>query len=91
MAVGNLEGYSPKQISATTTVKTGDGVLGNIFVSAASSTPTITVYDGTSTAGTKIVDTFTPVSATNYRLPAGFAVGLHVVISGTVSCTVLYV
>lgn len=38
-------------IEATTLVKQGPGKLKGIFVSAASSTPTITVYD-TQTSGT---------------------------------------
>ncbi len=84
------EAFNGNNISATTTIKTGSGVSGGIFVSSASGTPTITVYDGTSTAGTKIVDTFTPVSATAYPFPFGFSAGLYIVISGTVSCTVFW-
>lgn len=83
------EAYTPRQISSSTNVKADMGVLGGIFVSAASSTPTITVYDSaTTTTTTKIVDTFTPVAATYYPLPFGFSSGCYVVISGTVSCTV---
>lgn len=78
------------QISATTQIKTGAGVTAGIFVSAASATPTITVYDDTGTT-TKIVDTFTPVAATWYTLPFAFGTGLRVVISGTVSCSVSWI
>lgn len=82
--------FTPKQLTATgNAIRTGSGIMGGIFVSAASSTPTITVYDGLTAAGTKIIDTFTPVAATYYPIPASFTTGLTVVISGTVSCTVL--
>jgi len=57
------------------------------MVSAASSTPTITIYDQ-ETAGTsvKVIDTFTPVSATNYNFYDGINCtnGIYVVIGGTV-------
>lgn len=83
--------YSATVISATTTIKTGQGSLGGIFVSAASSTPTITIYDNTSAAGTQIASVFTPTAGTFYAIPASFGTGLHVVISGTVSATILWV
>ena len=53
-------------ISATSQVKVGAGKLKGIFVSSATSTPTITVYDtdakGTTTT---VVGVFTPTSSTN--------------------------
>jgi hypothetical protein len=91
------DAYDYVQTSATTNIATaggataGYGYLRGIFVSAASATPTITVYDepaaGTTT---KIVDTFTPIAATFYSLPAKYRTGCNVVISGTVSCTIFY-
>jgi hypothetical protein len=81
------------QISATTTVKNQAGKVKGIFVSAASTTPTITIYDTQTTSTTyKVIDTFTPVSATNYNFYDGINTedGIYVVISGTVSCTVYY-
>jgi hypothetical protein len=80
-------------IEATTLVKSAPAKLKGIFVSAASSTPTITVYD-TQTSGTDItvLGVFTPVAATNYNFFDGLntANGLYVVISGVVKCTVYY-
>jgi hypothetical protein len=80
-------------LDATALVKSAPAKLKGIFVSAASSTPTITVYD-TQTSGTsvKVLDTFTPVAATNYNFYDGLntANGLYIVISGTVKCTVYY-
>lgn len=88
-APGTNQGYNAKNISATTTVNSNFGQLGGIFVSTTTS-GTITVYDGTSTSGTKIIDTFTPAAATYYPLPAIYGTGLHVVIANTASITVFY-
>lgn len=81
-------------ITASTNIKTMAGKLKGIFVSAASGTPTITVYDSAATTTTAIIlSTFTPVAATSYILPleGAFAKnGIYVVIGGTVAATVLY-
>lgn len=80
-------------LDATAKVKTAPAKLKGIFVSAASNTPTITVYDTqTTVTDVKVLDTFTPVAATNYNFYDGLntANGLYVVISGTVKCTVYY-
>lgn len=82
------------QISSTTQIKPMSAKLKGIFVSAASSTPTITVYDSGVSKNTdpKILDTFTPTAGTNYNFFDGIYTnkGLYVVISGTVSCTITY-
>lgn len=75
-----------KNITATTTVYTGPGSLLGIFVSSASSTPTIKVQDGSTT----VVNTFAPTAATFYPIPARFATSLVVTISGTVDCCVFW-
>ena len=80
-----------KQISATGNVSAYPCKVVGIFVSAASGTPTITVYDSATTTTTaKVVDTFTPVAATFYPIPAATGAGIYVVIGGTVSATVIY-
>lgn len=85
----NTGGY--KQISATGNVSPINTDLLGIFVSAASGTPTITIYDSATTTTTaKVVDTFTPVAATYYTIPASTTAGLYVVIGGTVSATVFF-
>lgn len=87
----NIEAGSYKRVTASTNVKATAGRLLGIFVSAASSTPTITVYDDSSTGtGTTIVGTFTPTVG-YFPMPFGFSNGLYVAISGTVSATVCYV
>lgn len=83
--------YNYKQLSASANVQPNVGQIGGIFVSAASATPTITVYDSaTTTTTTKIIDTFTPVAATWYALPFTAYNGIYVVISGTVSATIAW-
>lgn len=91
MAIGNLNVGVAKVISTSTSIKASQGALLGIWVSAASATPTITIYDDAAT-GTSlpIASVFTPVAANFYSIPISFANGLYVVISGTVSCSVIY-
>jgi hypothetical protein len=81
-------------ITASANIKPMAGKLKGIFVSAASSTPTIAVYDSAAATTTNIIlNTFTPVGATSYMLPLDGAYaknGIYVVIGGTVNATVLY-
>jgi ABC-type nitrate/sulfonate/bicarbonate transport system substrate-binding protein len=81
-------------ISASANIKTSAGKLKGIFVSAASSTPTITVYDSAATTTTRtILGVFTPTAATSYVLPLDGAYakdGIYVVISGTVTATIIW-
>lgn len=90
-----VEAFSYVQISASSNVfpnstgPQGPCYLGGIFVSSASSSPTITVYDSaTNGTTTKVVDTFTPVAGQFYPMPFQLSAGAYVVIGGTVSCTV---
>lgn len=77
--------------AASALVLTGAGKLAGIWVSAASATPTIKVWDNTSAATTVLLETFTPVAGTFYSFPnARVATGLYITISGTVNCTVFY-
>ena len=81
-------------ITASANIKPMAGKLKGIFVSAASSTPTITVYDSEAKTTTNtILGVFTPAAATSYVLPLDGAYaksGIYVVISGTVSATIIY-
>ena len=83
-----LESGTPANLSASGLVASGRGDLIGIFVASASTTPTIKVWDNTAGSGTVIVNTFTPVAGTFYRLPFAFNTGCYVTISGTVDCTV---
>jgi hypothetical protein len=81
-------------ISATTQIKVGAGKLNGIFISSASSTPTITVYDSPASSASDpvILATFTPTGNTMHNFFQGlyFNKGLYVVISGTVAATISY-
>ena len=81
-------------ITATAQIKRDAGKLNGIFVSSASSTPTITVYDSStsSTSDPVVLATFTPTGNTMHNFFQGLFVnkGIYVVISGTVSATISY-
>ena len=80
-----------KVISATGNVTPIIGDLVGIFVSAASATPTITIYDSATTTTTlPIATVFTPVAGTFYNIPVSYTTGLYIVIGGTVSATVIF-
>ena len=80
---------SPENLSASANVMPRAGYITGIWVSSASSTPTIAVYDSATTTTTTIVaNTFTPIAGTWYTIPFRVNSGLYVVISGTVDCTV---
>jgi hypothetical protein len=80
-------------IEATGNVKNQPGKLKGIFVSTASNTPLITVYDSqTNGTDATVLGVFAPTSSTNYNFFDGINVadGIYVVISGTVKATVYY-
>lgn len=84
-------GTNPINMTASTLVLNGAGKLVGIWVSAASATPTIKVWDNTAASGTVLLNTFTPVAGTMYNFPhARVGTGIYVTISGTVDCTVFY-
>ncbi len=80
------ESQNYKNLTSTTTVTTNPGGILGIFVASASGSPTIKVQDGSTT----IVNTFTPVAATFYPMPARFTTSLVVTIGATVDCTVFW-
>ncbi len=80
------EGHLYKNITSTTTVYPGSGIMLGIFVSSCSGSPTIKVSDGANT----IVDTFIPSAATWYAIPAQYSTSLIVTIGGTVNCCVFW-
>jgi len=81
-------------ITATAQIKRDAGKLNGIFVSSASSTPTITVYDSSASSASDpvILATFTPTGNTMHNFFQGLFVnkGIYVVIGGTVSATISY-
>lgn len=80
---------SPKNLSASANVMPRAGYVTGIWVSSASSTPTLAVYDSATTTTTAIIaNTFTPIGGTWYPIPFRANSGVYVVIGGTVDCTV---
>lgn len=81
-------------ITATAQIKPAAGKINGIFVSSASSTPTITVYDSavSSSSDPVVLATFTPTGNTMHNFFNGLYTnkGIYVVISGTVSATISY-
>ena len=81
-------------ITATAQIKPAAGKINGIFVSSASSTPTITVYDSavSSTSDPVVLATFTPTGNTMHNFFQGLYTnkGIYVVIGGTVSATISY-
>jgi hypothetical protein len=86
----NTKPSKGQNITSSTQITTGPGMLTGIFVSAASATPTIKVWDSLTASGTVLLDTFTPTAGQSYYFtPLGFSTGCYVTISGTVSCTIM--
>lgn len=84
------EGSMRKNITSTATIVAPTGAGGiallGVFVSQASSTPTLKIADTTGT----IANTFTPVAGTFYPLPVTIQGTLTATLSGTVDATILY-
>lgn len=85
------EVYRPKNLVGSANIYSAAGSLIGIWVSSASGTPTIAVYDSaTTTTDVPIVGAFTPSPGFN-PMPFSFDRGCYVVITGTVNCTVGYI
>lgn len=85
-------GESVNITTATNTVCCSQpGRLLGVWVSAASATPTLKVWDSLSAAGTVLAGTFTPVAGTFYPIPCKFYTGLTVTTAGTIDCTPVWV
>lgn len=83
----NKVSESGKHLNITATnSQLKEGNLLGIFVSQASSTPTLKVADAKGT----IANTFTPTAGVFYRLPAVFRGVLTVTVGGTVDATIFY-
>lgn len=80
--------YQYQRLTATGLVKKGSGLLGGFIV--ASGTPTVTLYDNTSTTGVVVLNGLVTVAGTYYPLPALFTQGCWAVLSGAGDVTFLY-
>lgn len=82
------EHYQWTQASNANVSISGPATIGGIFVSVADTTPTLTVTDAKT--GANLISTFTPVSATWYRMPFGAPNGANFVFGGGVVYTVAW-
>jgi len=89
MPHGQMTGGTPVNITATTTIGKTSGQLIGVFVNSTSS-GTLALYDGTSTAGTVIIPAVALVALTYYPIPAVCNDGLHAVIANTMNVTIFY-
>ncbi|MHB8544795.1 MAG: hypothetical protein ACYC9S_12475 [Leptospirales bacterium] len=81
-AYGGLHSFSNLAAAATTTIKTGSGLLHTINVTTAGITaPVITVYDNTAGSGT-VIATIDGTVVQSYLFDVEFLTGLTVVIAG---------
>lgn len=84
------EGGVPVKFTTSAVMRTGGTNLLGLFVSGASSTPTIEVLNAvTSGTGTAFA-VFTPVAGTFYPMPASLATGLTILTSGSVTGTAIF-
>jgi thymidine phosphorylase len=75
--------YNYMPSAATTTIKTGPGVLHSIVVNNIGSAGTITVFDNTAGSGTTIATILTQAASTTYLYDVGFSTGLTITTGGT--------
>lgn len=87
MANPVIENGSYKLISASTVVRTGPWQMLGLFVSSASGSPTVEVYNAVTSGTATCVGQFVPTGGTWYPLPVSGATGLTVAIGGTVVST----
>jgi hypothetical protein len=83
--------FTPVNITTatTTTVKSGTGILGGIFVNTTAA-GTITVYDSLTASGTKIATLKASIAEGAYLRNVSFATGLTIVTGAASDITVSY-
>lgn len=82
--------YSHLAAAATTTVKTGPGILHSISLNTLAVTSTVTIYDNTAGSGTVIGIISSTVNQGPYIYDVLFNTGLTIVITGAPDITVSY-
>lgn len=84
------EGTTYTNISASTLVRTGTGILIGMYVNS-TSTGTIKFWDNTSAATTVINNTITPAIGYHSLGNAAFGTGLYATIANTLDVTLYYI
>jgi hypothetical protein len=88
-AVSLTGSYLNMAAGATTTAKSGAGVLFAVIVNNPGTTITLTLYDNTAGSGTKIA-TIALAAGQNLQYGCNFGTGLTAVLSGTADVTIVY-
>lgn len=91
----NVEAGNPKQISASTLVRTGAGTVIGIFCSNAGATSKVALCDAVASVASagagRFVSPFVPAVGILHQVRAGFGTGLYVSLSGSAqNITVIY-
>lgn len=82
--------YTNITTATTTVVKSGTGILHGIVINTTAAA-TITIYDNTSAAGTKIATiAASPAIGSTFTYNVAFATGLTIVTAGASDITVAY-
>lgn len=87
MANPVIENGAFKLLTAGALVRTGPWQMLGLFVSQASATPTVEVYNALTSGTATCIAQFTPVAGTWYSMPVSGAIGLTVALGGTVQGT----
>lgn len=83
LQVSEEHSFSNISTNATTTVKSGAGILHSLVINTRGATTTATVYDNTAGSGTKIGTIDTTLSTTSFTYDLKFSTGLTIVTAGT--------
>ena len=89
MPVVNETGAAVR-FTTSTVLRSGATNLLGIWVSNASSTPTLEVLNATTSGTGTVVGVFTPVAGTFYPLPGALPTGLVILCGGSVSGTAFF-
>lgn len=90
MAQHVMEGGSGVRFTTSTAIRSGATQLLGLWVSNASSTPTLEVLNAATSGTGTVVGQFTPVAGTFYPLPINCPSGLTVLCGGSVSGTAIF-
>ena len=84
-----LQSLPGLRITSTTLIKKGNGTLAKIIPSASSS-GTVTVYDGTDNTGTQLTNALPLTAGTPVDFNLAVQKGLYLVVGGTADLLVTY-
>lgn len=89
MALVNETGAGVR-FTTSTVIRSGATNLLGLFISNASSTPTVEVLNAATSGSGTVVPQFTPISASFFPMPIGCPSGLTILTSGSVSGTAIF-